>query len=68
MTISEIKKRYSLGFDVHFYSKDNTKRYHYFKEDDEDFYSQDIYNNEDERIETNFFQELIDIIDTFKTR
>lgn len=70
MTKKEIKRRYEKGFDIKFYSKDSSKYFHYFKEEYNDFYTQDICEDDfnGELVETNFDQELSDILRTFENR
>lgn len=68
MAIREIKRRFKIGADINFSNKSKTKYFHYFKEENDDLYTQDIYEDDynGELIETNFYQDVGDIIDVFK--
>lgn len=68
MAIREIKNRFKRGADINFSNKSETKYFHYFKEEWEELYTQDVYEEgyNGELIETNFYQDIDDIIETFR--
>ncbi|MCB8563900.1 hypothetical protein [Fusobacterium ulcerans] len=68
MAIREIKNRFKRGADINFSNKSETKYFHYFKEEWEELYTQDVYEEDynGELIETNFYQDIDDIIETFR--
>lgn len=68
MAIREIKNKFKRGADINFSNKSETKYFHYFKEEWEELYTQDVYEEDynGELIETNFYQDIDDIIETFR--
>lgn len=68
MAIREIKNRFKRGADINFSNKSETKYFHYFKEEWEELHTQDVYEEDynGELIETNFYQDIDDIIETFR--
>lgn len=68
MAIREIKNRFKRGADINFSNKSKTKYFHYFKEEWEELYTQDVYEEDYNgfSVETNFNQDVDDIIETFR--
>lgn len=68
MSIREIKSRFKKGHDINFSNKSKTKYFHYFLEEGEELYTQDVYEGDHngELIETNFYQDINDILETFR--
>lgn len=68
MAIREIKNRFKRGADINFSNKSETKYFHYFKEEWEELYTQDVYEGDYNGFltETNFDIDLNDIITEFK--